>query len=157
VGKILGQGEQLFLIQTHAQATTPVRAENKPSPGIFHNFQQLCLAFCRKNFILCSVNILQSLTKMVTLIVVVVLVGALLIGFVPQYQKHLAHEKRLQDLRAQKERENARLQDLRVRQERFQADRDYVRKVAHEMGMVEPHEMIFRFQDDSGRNARSGQ
>ena len=34
-----------------------------------------------------------------------------------------------------------------MRQDRFQNDRDYVRKVAHEIGLVEPDEMVFRFYD----------
>lgn len=71
----------------------------------------------------------------------------------PQYRKHGAYERRLEDLRLERSREEARLQELRVRQQRFQTDRDYVRKTAHELGMVEPHEVIFRFHDDSPRSS----
>ncbi len=72
----------------------------------------------------------------------------------PEYRKHTQHERRLEDLRMERAREEARLQELRVRQQRFQTDRDYVRKTAHELGMVEPHEVIFRFHDDSSRTPR---
>lgn len=69
----------------------------------------------------------------------------------PEYSKHGQYEQRLEDLRLERSREEARLQELRVRQQRFQTDRDYVRKTAHELGMVEPHEVIFRFHDDDNR------
>ena len=71
----------------------------------------------------------------------------------PEYRKHATHERRLEDLRMERAREETRLQDLRVRQQRFQTDRDYVRKTAHELGMVEPHEVIFRFHDGSDRTS----
>ena len=74
--------------------------------------------------------------------------------FIPQYRQHAAHEQRLEDLRRDRTREEARLQDLRVRQQRFQTDRDYVRRVAHESGLVEPHEVIFRFYDDENSSGR---
>lgn len=72
----------------------------------------------------------------------------------PEYRKHAQHERRLEDLRIERAREEARLQDLRVRQQRFLTDRNYVRKTAHELGMVEPHEVIFRFHDHTGRSPR---
>lgn len=87
------------------------------------------------------------------LVIVLASVG-FAVMFIPQYQQHTAHERRLEELRRDRTREDARLQDLRVRQQRFQSDRDYVRRVAHETGMVEPHEVIFRFYDDENRTSR---
>lgn len=81
---------------------------------------------------------------MITLLLACVAV----IGFIPQFRKYENHENRLAELRAEKAKEELRLKDLRVRQERFQNDRDYVRKVAHEIGMVGPDEMVFRFYDE---------
>lgn len=81
----------------------------------------------------------------------VLLMGAAFVGFVPQIRKYHAHDERLRELRQETAREELHLQDLRVRQDRFQNDRDYVKNVAHEIGMVEPHEMVFRFYDEERR------
>lgn len=70
-----------------------------------------------------------------------------MVGFIPQLRKYQNYDNRLAELRTEKGKEERRLQDLRVRQDRFQNDRDYVRKVAHEIGLVEPDEMVFRFYD----------
>lgn len=85
--------------------------------------------------------------------ITVLMVSAALVGFIPQMRKHGQLEKRLEELRADKAKEEERLQDLRVKQDRFQNDPDYVRKVAHEIGMVEPHEIVFRFYDDDRNSA----
>jgi cell division protein FtsB len=82
----------------------------------------------------------------------VLLMGAAFVGFVPQIRKYHSHEDRLRELRQDLAREESRLQDLRVRQDRFQNDRDYVKKVAHEIGMVEPNEMVFRFYEEDRRS-----
>ncbi|MDA3872482.1 MAG: septum formation initiator family protein [Kiritimatiellae bacterium] len=97
----------------------------------------------------------QQLTKMMTAMITVLMVSAAIVGFIPQLRKYQAHEKRLTELREDKTREELRLQDLRVRQDRFHNDRDYVRKVAHEIGLVEPDEMVFRFYDENRVSTRS--
>jgi cell division protein FtsB len=89
----------------------------------------------------------HHLTKMMTAMITVLVVGGAVVGFIPQLRKYQNHENRLAELRTEKAKEERRLQDLRVRQDRFQNDRDYVRKVAHEIGLVEPDEMVFRFYD----------
>jgi len=89
-----------------------------------------------------------------TVLVVLLVMTAAVTGFVPELRKYRAHEARLHALRTEKEREEARLQDLRVRQERFRNDRDYVKKLAHETGLVEPHEVVFRFHDRDNRSFR---
>jgi len=81
----------------------------------------------------------------------VLLMGAAFVGFVPQIRKYHSHEERLKELRRETAREENQLNDLRVRQDRFQNDLDYVKKMAHEIGMVEPHEMVFRFYEDDRR------
>lgn len=83
-----------------------------------------------------------------------IILMALGLLFVPQVQKHSQQDQRLRELRAEKRHEEARLQDLRVRQERFQNDRDYVQNVAHEIGMVRPDEVIFKFYDEDTRYGR---
>lgn len=93
----------------------------------------------------------QHITKMMIAMITVLMVSAALVGFIPELRRHGELERRLEELRADKGREESRLQDLRVRQDRFQNDRDYVRKVAHEIGMVEAHEVVFRFHDDDRR------
>lgn len=93
----------------------------------------------------------KKLTTSFAIFVGVLFVFGIMIFMGPEYRKHGAYERRLEDLRMERAREENRLQDLRVRQQRFQSDSDYVRKTAHELGMVEPHEVIFRFHDDSSR------
>ena len=93
-------------------------------------------------------NSMHHLTRLMVAMVSVLLMGAGFVGFVPQIRKYQGHEERLTELRQETEREERHLQELRVKQDRFQNDRDYVKKVAHEIGMVEPHEMVFRFYDD---------
>jgi len=84
-----------------------------------------------------------------------VIVGCIaLAGFVPEWRKYTAHEERLEELLDDKARAESRLQELRVQQDRFQNDRDYVRKVAHEIGLVEDHEVVFRFYDENRNSAR---
>jgi len=97
----------------------------------------------------------QRITKMMSTMIAVLVISAALVGFVPQLRKHAEFEERLEDIKAQSADQEQRLQEYRVRKERFQNDPNYVRKVAHEFGMVEPHEVIFRFYDESrGANRR---
>jgi cell division protein FtsB len=86
---------------------------------------------------------------MMTTMIAVLMVSVALVGFIPQLRKHSEYEQRLEEIRTESEEQQARLQDYRVKQERFQTDPDYVRKVAHEIGLVEPDEMIFRFYSDN--------
>lgn len=96
----------------------------------------------------------KQFSTSLTVFIGVMFVFGVIMFMGPEYRKHGLHERRLEDLRMERAREEARLQELRVRQERFQTDREYVRKTAHELGMVEPHEVIFRFHDDSNRTTR---
>lgn len=88
------------------------------------------------------------------MVVGVVFVAALVFMLGPEQRKSQILEQRLESLRAEQAREETRLQELRVRQQRFQAEPDYVRRVAHEIGMVEPHEVIYRFHDEDSRTRR---
>ncbi len=93
-----------------------------------------------------------------TVFVMVLLCAVGLLGFIPQYQKYVRHEEQLSKLRDDKSEVEQRLQRLRVKQERFLTERDYVKTVAHEMGMVQPGEMVFRFYDEAeGHLPRRGQ
>ncbi len=97
---------------------------------------------------------LHHLTKMMTAMITVLVICVAVIGFIPQFRKYQDHENRLAELRTEKAKEELRLQDLRVRQDRFQNDPDYVRRVAHEIGLVEPDEMVFRFYDEHRSSSR---
>ncbi|WFB37430.1 septum formation initiator family protein [Kiritimatiellota bacterium B12222] len=90
----------------------------------------------------------HHLTKMMAAMIAVLVICGAIVGFIPQFRKYQDHDNRLAELRTEKAKEELRLQDLRIRQERFQNDPDYVRKVAHEIGLVEPNEMVFRFYDE---------
>lgn len=81
--------------------------------------------------------------------IAILVISAALVGFIPQLHKHAEYEERLEEIRARSAEQESRLQEYRVSKERFQNDPDYVRKVAHEIGMVEPHEVIFRFYDET--------
>lgn len=79
---------------------------------------------------------------------------AIALLFMPQMEKRAEMQARLDELREDAANANARHQDYRVRQERFQTDPRYVEQVAHEIGMVNPGEIIFKFHES--RDARSG-
>ncbi len=100
-------------------------------------------------------SFLKHLATWMMVVLAVLFVFGFAILVTPQYRKLSAHERRLEDLRQERAREETRLQELRVRQQRFQTDPEYVRRVAHEIGMVEPKEMIFRFHEDE-RGQRYG-
>jgi len=91
----------------------------------------------------------QRITKMMSTMIAVLVISTALVGFIPELRKHTELEERLEEIKSQSSEQELRLQDYRVRKERFQNDPNYVRKVAHEFGMVEPHEVIFRFYDES--------
>jgi cell division protein FtsB len=93
----------------------------------------------------------KYLAKCTVYLVSGILLMALFLLFVPQYRKHAQQEQRLRELRAEKRREESSLNELRVRQEQFQTNPDYVKKVAHEIGMVTPDEVIFKFHDAEAR------
>jgi cell division protein FtsB len=91
---------------------------------------------------------------MMSTMIAVLMISAALVGFVPQLRKHAEFEERLEEIKVENAEQERLLQDYRVRKERFRNDPNYVRKVAHEFGMVEPHEVIFRFYDDSRSASR---
>jgi hypothetical protein len=91
---------------------------------------------------------------MMSTMIAVLMISAALVGFVPQLRKHAEFEERLEEIKTESAEQEQMLQDYRVRKERFRNDPNYVRKVAHEFGMVEPHEVIFRFYDDSRTASR---
>jgi len=112
------------------------------------DFQHLGLAFRFSQAYSVKVISYQHITKMMTTILVVLMASAALVGFIPQMRKHAEYERRLEEIRTEAEVEQALLQDYRVKQKRFQDDPDYVKKVAHEIGMVAPNEVIFRFYEE---------
>lgn len=84
-----------------------------------------------------------------TTTIAIFVISTALVGFLPQLKTYAEYEERLEEIRAEASEQERRLQDYRVRKHRFQNDPNYVRKVAHEYGMVEPHEIIFRFHDET--------
>ena len=98
--------------------------------------------------------ILKHIATWMTVTLGILAVFALMFMLAPEQRKHAGHERRLEELRAERAREEIRLHELRVQQQRFQTEADYVRRVAHEIGMVEPHEVIYRFHDDNIRTRR---
>lgn len=84
-----------------------------------------------------------------TTTIAIFVISSALVGFLPQLNTHAEYEERLEEIREQAAEQESRLQDYRVRKHRFQNDPNYVRKVAHEYGMVAPHEIIFRFHDET--------
>ncbi len=78
--------------------------------------------------------------------------------FVPLIQQDRELQRREQRLQGEIERAEAEINQLRRKQERFLSDPDFVERIAHDMGLVKPNEVIFRFMDDeetdTGRSDR---
>ncbi|HIE09984.1 MAG TPA: septum formation initiator family protein [Kiritimatiellae bacterium] len=65
--------------------------------------------------------------------------------FGPQYLQYRSYTRRIRELDAAIEREQTIIKKLQLKQQRLKVDPDFLKRVAHEMGMAEPDEVIFRF------------
>lgn len=82
----------------------------------------------------------------VAIIVVLCLIGVMFM-FLPKCYRI----SKLQQTKTQLENENKQREtdtrELRIKQERFTSDPAFVQRTAREVGMVKPHEVVFRFSN----------
>ncbi len=76
----------------------------------------------------------------------------LLIGmgfmFVPTIQEDRENQRREAELTEEIRQNEQRIRTLRLKQERFESDPAFVERIAHDIGLAGPDEVIFRFIDD---------
>ncbi len=65
--------------------------------------------------------------------------------FWPQYVQYRTYTRRIRELDEAIEREQTLIKKLQLKQQRLKTDPEFLKRVAHEMGMAAPDEVIFRF------------
>lgn len=83
----------------------------------------------------------------ISLTVCTVSAGLLLI-FLPELREYKENNKTISALEEGITKEEAKYQQLHKQQERFKKDPAYVEQIGHKMGMVYPHETIYKFTDE---------
>ena len=78
----------------------------------------------------------------------IVITGLTMI-FMPEMRNYHQNKKVIVELDAEIASELAIHNEYKVRHERFRTEPRYVEQVAHEHGLVYPHEKIFKFEGDS--------
>jgi cell division protein FtsB len=80
--------------------------------------------------------------------ITVTVLTALMLIFVPEYQRYRRNLEIHEKTQAEVKRDQEIIQRLKDDQKRFKTDASFVQKIAHEHGMVRPGEILFRFPDD---------
>jgi len=87
----------------------------------------------------------------------ITLTALVLIGvgfmFMPLVQQDREFQRREAVLREEIRVSEEQIRQLRINQERFQNDPAFIERIAHEMGLAKPDEVIFRFVDEVPSNA----
>lgn len=80
----------------------------------------------------------------------VTILAALMVIFVPEYQRYRRNMDTLLTLQDDYKAKELELQRLKDHQKRFKTDAAFVEKIAHEQGMVKPGQVLFKFADPEG-------
>ena len=78
---------------------------------------------------------------------ILLFVGVLCI-FLPQYNRYQQLEQKEAQLQEEIRREESLLNEYQLRQKRFRTEPQFVERVAHDMGMAKPDEVLFKFTDE---------
>ncbi len=81
------------------------------------------------------------------MLAVLVITGAGFI-FLPRYQEYKELQRREAVLLERIRQKEDTLQSLRIKQERFRSDPEFVERIAHDIGMARPNEVIYRYSDE---------
>lgn len=87
-------------------------------------------------------------------VLTVLIVGGLACIFVPEYGKYTEYRNQIEALDSELAEQEQVLRALKTKQDRFKTERRYVEFIAHEVGMVHPHETIFKIRDDQASTSR---
>lgn len=68
--------------------------------------------------------------------------------FYPKIKEYYHLQNVKKELQGEVEDSHSRIKELRRKREKFTSDRDFVKRMAHEMGFAAPDEVIFRFVDE---------
>jgi len=79
------------------------------------------------------------------LVIAALLALALFSLFWPQYIQYRHYARRIAELDRTIRREQALIKNLQIRQQRLRTDPAFLQRIAHEMGLAGPDEVIFRF------------
>jgi len=71
--------------------------------------------------------------------------------FMPELRQYHQNNKTIAALESDIHRENATYHEFKQKQERFRTDPKYVEQIAHEQGLVYPHEKLFTFDGDKNK------
>ncbi len=82
-----------------------------------------------------------------TMLAVLLLTGSAFI-FVPRYQELQELQRRETALLDQIRQKEEILRSLRIKQERFENDPEFVERIAHDIGMARPNEVIYRYSNE---------
>lgn len=74
--------------------------------------------------------------------------AGLLLIFMPELREYKENKRTIAALEEGIAREDTEYQRYHKKQERFKKDPSYVVQIGHEMGMVYPHETIYKFTDE---------
>lgn len=84
-------------------------------------------------------------------VVVLMLIGVG-IAFLPKIKQHRQYQDTREKLQAEIRVEEQRIQELRLNQEKFNTDKQFVQKIAHEIGFAHEGETIYQFDEQSSTN-----
>ncbi len=87
------------------------------------------------------------------MLVILLITGSAFI-FLPRYQEFTELQRREQILQGEIRQKEDTLRSLRIKQERFRNDADFVERIAHDIGMARPNEVIYRYPDEDSGSAR---
>lgn len=68
--------------------------------------------------------------------------------FVPLIQQDQEYQRREDQLRLEIQARHERIRELQLKQERFESDPAFLERVAHEFGLAQPGQTLFRFIDE---------
>ncbi len=88
-------------------------------------------------------------------VLTILIVGGLACIFVPEYNKFTEYRSDIEQLETELGQKEQILRGLKNKQDRFKMERRYVEHVAHEVGMVHPHETIFKIREEQAGSHHS--
>ncbi|QHI70407.1 septum formation initiator family protein [Tichowtungia aerotolerans] len=85
--------------------------------------------------------------RYVALAVVLLALIGVAFAFLPKIQQFQNYQETKSDLDADISAEKERIKELRMNQEKFSTDRNFVQKIAHEIGFVHEGETVYQFEE----------
>ena len=90
----------------------------------------------------------SAIYRFVWIALTVLVLAGMAFMFVPLIQQDREYQRRESQLREDIRQDEEEIGRLRLNQERFVSDPAFIERIAHDMGLAKPNEIIFRFTDD---------